>query len=224
MALKLSQARLNHYVTLYWSSSSASLRNPFYLLPLPPFWPSVQRKATPIAWALSSCLISRSPLSGTVSIQSLQSGSWRPCYHGSVFHDISRALQPRGLMGGNHQSNGGSRKPRRNDKNREKENWWTTTPSVEKIPCNKGYDVKATRKGYSISVEGPHGVHWYEETGSKTPVNSAAQPTWLVECNCPTHQSWRSDKAVTLVLRRTRLKVTRRRKEDTYKIERKTIS
>src|SRR5712671_7452610 len=41
----------------------------------------------------------------------------------------------------------------------------------------------------------------------KAQLTQQRKPTWLVECNCPTHRSWQSDKAVTPVLRRTWLKM-----------------
>ena len=40
----------------------------------------------------------------------------------------------------------------------------------------------------------------------KAQLTQQRKPTWLVECNCPTRKSWQSDKAVTLVPRRTWLK------------------
>jgi len=66
-------------------------------------------------------------------------------------------------------------------------------------------------------MKGSHSEHWYGETenrtGSKMPskpqLTQQRKPTWLVECNCPTHRSWQSDKAVTPVLRRTWLKTNK---------------
>ena len=50
-------------------------------------------------------------------------------------------------------------------------------------PCwsckTEGFNIKIRKKGYSISVEGSHGEHWYGETGSESPVNPAAQ-TYVV--------------------------------------------
>jgi len=81
-----------------------SLRKSFYLLSLLPFWASIQRKARFTAWGISSSLTSRSPLLGTVSVQSLHAGRWCPYHHGSDFHDISWAWQPKGLIGRDYQS------------------------------------------------------------------------------------------------------------------------
>src|SRR5712671_5574284 len=48
----------------------------------------------------------------------------------------------------------------------------------------------------------------------KAQLTQQHKPTWLVECNCPTHRSWQSDKAVTLVPRRTWLKTNEGQGDD----------
>ena len=64
------------------------------------------------------------------------------------------------------------------------ESWTLDVKSIKKRnPCwsckTEGFNVKIRKKGYSISVEGSHGEHWYGETGSESPVNPAAQ-TYVV--------------------------------------------
>jgi len=95
-------------------------------------------------------------------------------------------------------------------KKKKKNELWM--PDVESIKERTFVNNTETRvKGYSIPMKGSHGEHWYGETGdrtgSKTPSKPQStqqrKPTWLVKCNCPTRRSWQSNKAVTLVLRRT---------------------
>ena len=46
--------------------------------------------------------------------------------------------------------------------------------SVE-VAKTKGLNTRIRKKGYSMSVEGSHGSHWYGKTGSESPVNPTVQ-------------------------------------------------
>jgi len=94
MALKLSQARLNHSITILlpelilqaWGTPSTCCH--YFPSGLAP-----RGKPRLLLECYQAASTSRSPLSGTVSVQSLLTENWRLCHHGSDFHDTCDSSQ-----------------------------------------------------------------------------------------------------------------------------------
>ena len=79
---------------------------------------------------------------------------------------------------------------------KEKENEWIKDTGHQiderrtpvEVAKTKGLNARIRKKGYSMSVEGSHGEHWYGKTRSESPVNPTVQAYLVDQVQLPNLQ------------------------------------